>query len=76
MIDPSLSASDRDNMAAFVERVLRGHASGVVELTAAAGALMATMDALGDGEVDQARMWFEEGRDLVSHGSALRPPSR
>ena len=68
--------SDLANMTAFVENILKGHRAGVVEPASAAGALLSTMVAVGAGDLDQARAWFDEGRPNASRGATRRRDSR
>lgn len=57
---------DRPNMTAFVEHILEGHRAGTIDPASAAGALVSTMMALGAGDLDEARAWFQEGRKHAS----------
>jgi hypothetical protein len=66
--DP-FNESDRVNMATFFEHVLAGHKAGTIQPEAAVGALVSTMTALGAGDLDLARAWFEEGRKHASRGT-------
>ena len=60
-----LSERDHLNMDAFLGFVLEDHANGLLSKSDAIADLAHVMTALATGNVEEARIWFMQGRKFI-----------
>lgn len=62
----NLTEKDHDNMDVFLAAVLDNYKSGAISMSKAIGTISHVIGAVDDGNIDEARTWFEEGRKLIT----------
>lgn len=60
-----LTERDHTNLTAFLEHVLEAYKRGEISKDTAVGSLAHVIGALDQGNVGEARLWFEEGRKFI-----------
>lgn len=61
----NLNNKDHDNMDVFVGSVLDAYKNGEIVKEEAIGHLTHVISAIDNGNISEARTWFEQGRKLI-----------